>query len=111
MQQEERRKRREIPDYLCGKISLELLREPVITPGGERFSLLFLDWSTLLPGTHPSNDLGEFQISCLGITYDKADILDHLKRVGHFDPVTRQPLVEKQLIPNLAMREVSNTQL
>ena len=26
--------KREIPDYLCGKISFELLREPVITPSG-----------------------------------------------------------------------------
>lgn len=26
--------KRDIPDYLCGKISFELLREPVITPSG-----------------------------------------------------------------------------
>ena len=25
---------------------------------------------------------------------------------GHFDPVTREPLEEQQLIPNLALREV-----
>ena len=28
------------------------------------------------------------------------------QRVGHFDPVTRQPLVQEQLVPNLAMKEV-----
>ncbi|KAA8585733.1 hypothetical protein FQN60_004427 [Etheostoma spectabile] len=28
------------------------------------------------------------------------------KRVGHFDPVTRSPLTQDQLIPNLAMKEV-----
>jgi STIP1 family protein 1 len=25
---------RDVPDYLCGKISFELMREPVITPSG-----------------------------------------------------------------------------
>ncbi|KAF8386015.1 hypothetical protein PRIPAC_75157 [Pristionchus pacificus] len=73
-QVDDRRRRREIPDYLCGKISFELLEDPVITPSG--------------------------------ITYDRADIREHLQRVGHFDPVTRAPLEEDQLIPNLAMREV-----
>lgn len=28
------RQKREIPDYLCGKISFELMREPCITPSG-----------------------------------------------------------------------------
>ncbi|CAB1337872.1 unnamed protein product [Coregonus sp. 'balchen'] len=31
-QLDEKRKKREIPDYLCGKISFELMREPCITP-------------------------------------------------------------------------------
>ena len=73
-QVDERRRKREIPDYLCGKISFELLRDPVITPSG--------------------------------ITYDKADIKEHLQRVGHFDPITRVALTVDQLIPNLAMKEV-----
>ncbi|MFH4974915.1 hypothetical protein AB6A40_001624 [Gnathostoma spinigerum] len=73
-QVDERRRRREVPDYLCGKISFEILRDPVITPSG--------------------------------ITYDRADIKEHLQRVGHFDPVTRAPLTADQLIPNLAMKEV-----
>ncbi|KAL5481325.1 hypothetical protein EMCRGX_G021461 [Ephydatia muelleri] len=71
---DEKRKRREVPDYLCGQISYELMTDPVITPSG--------------------------------ITYDRKDIEQHLKRVGHFDPVTRQELTEDQLIPNLAMKEV-----
>lgn len=33
-------------------------------------------------------------------------ILLSLQRVGHFDPVTRSPLTQEQLIPNLAMKEV-----
>uniref|UniRef100_A0A671Q1V4 E3 ubiquitin-protein ligase CHIP n=1 Tax=Sinocyclocheilus anshuiensis TaxID=1608454 RepID=A0A671Q1V4_9TELE len=73
-QVDETRKKREIPDYLCGKISFELMREPCITPSG--------------------------------ITYDRKDIEEHLQRVGHFDPVTRSPLTQDQLIPNLAMKEV-----
>ncbi|EJW80364.1 hypothetical protein WUBG_08726, partial [Wuchereria bancrofti] len=70
---DEKRRKREVPDYLCGKISFEMLRDPVITPSG--------------------------------ITYDRADIKEHLQRVGHFDPVTRAPLTADQLIPNLAMKE------
>ncbi|XP_008474197.1 E3 ubiquitin-protein ligase CHIP isoform X2 [Diaphorina citri] len=31
---DERRRKREVPDYLCGKISFEILRDPVITPSG-----------------------------------------------------------------------------
>uniref|UniRef100_A0A5S6QYM9 E3 ubiquitin-protein ligase CHIP n=1 Tax=Trichuris muris TaxID=70415 RepID=A0A5S6QYM9_TRIMR len=73
-QVDDRRKKRDLPDYLCGKISFELMRDPVITPSG--------------------------------ITYDRKDIMEHLLRVGHFDPVTRSPLSADQLIPNLAMKEV-----
>ncbi len=29
-----------------------------------------------------------------------------VQRVGHFDPVTRAPLTQDQLIPNLSMKEV-----
>ncbi|GFS53452.1 STIP1 homology and U box-containing protein 1 [Nephila pilipes] len=71
---DERRIKRDVPDYLCGKISFDIMREPVITPSG--------------------------------ITYDRKDIEEHLQRVGHFDPVTRTPLVQEQLIPNLALKEV-----
>ncbi|CAK9140886.1 unnamed protein product [Ilex paraguariensis] len=62
-----------VPDYLCCKISLDILRDPVITPSG--------------------------------ITYERAAIVHHLKKVGKFDPVTREPLDLSQLIPNLAVKE------
>ncbi|XP_061182525.1 E3 ubiquitin-protein ligase CHIP-like [Saccostrea echinata] len=78
-QLDERRRARDVPDFLCGKISFELLRDPVITPSG--------------------------------ITYDKKDIVEHLQRVGHFDPVTRTDLTQDQLIPNLAMKEVIDNYL
>ncbi|XP_049406990.1 E3 ubiquitin-protein ligase CHIP-like isoform X2 [Solanum stenotomum] len=63
----------EVPDYLCCKITLDILRDPVITPSG--------------------------------VTYERALILDHLQKVGKFDPVTQQPLKESQLVPNLAIKE------
>lgn len=31
---DDRRKKREVPDYLCGKISFEIMKDPVITPSG-----------------------------------------------------------------------------
>lgn len=73
------RRKREVPDYLCGKISFEIMRDPVITPSG--------------------------------ITYDREDIEEHLRRVGHFDPITRHPLTINQLISNLAMKEVVDAYL
>ncbi|KDP45269.1 hypothetical protein JCGZ_15134 [Jatropha curcas] len=63
----------EVPDYLCCKITLDIFRDPVITPSG--------------------------------ISYERAVILDHLQKVGKFDPVTREPLDPSQLIPNLAIKE------
>lgn len=63
----------EVPDYLCCKITLDLFRDPVITPSG--------------------------------VTYERAVLLDHLQKVGSFDPITREPLEQYQLVPNLAIKE------
>jgi len=78
-QLDDRRKTRDVPDYLCGKISFEIMRDPVITPSG--------------------------------ITYDRKDIIEHLQRVGHFDPVTRTDLTQEQLVPNFTLKEVIDTYL
>ncbi|KAL2319328.1 hypothetical protein Fmac_028297 [Flemingia macrophylla] len=40
-----------------------------------------------------------------GLTYERAVILEHLQKVGKFDPITREPLDEAQLVPNLAIKE------
>ncbi|CAL4896181.1 unnamed protein product [Urochloa decumbens] len=40
-----------------------------------------------------------------GVTYERAVLLEHLDKVGNFDPVTREPLKEHQLVPNLAIKE------
>ena len=71
---DDRRQKRDVPDYLCGNISFEILKDPVITPSG--------------------------------ITYDRKDIIEHLERVGHFDPVTRTKLTQDMLVANYAMKEV-----
>ncbi|XP_062019221.1 E3 ubiquitin-protein ligase CHIP [Rosa rugosa] len=63
----------EVPDYLCCNISLDIFRDPVITPSG--------------------------------VTYERSVILDHLEKVGKFDPVTREPVEPSQLIPNFAIKE------
>ncbi|KAJ8618753.1 hypothetical protein MRB53_014939 [Persea americana] len=63
----------EVPDYLCCKLTLDVFRDPVITPSG--------------------------------ITYERAEIIHHLEKVGKFDPVTRDPLDQRQLMPNLAIKE------
>ncbi|KAL0389897.1 UNVERIFIED_CONTAM: E3 ubiquitin-protein ligase CHIP [Sesamum calycinum] len=69
----------EVPDYLCCKITLDIFRDPVITPSG--------------------------------FTYERAVILDHLQKVGRFDPITRESLYPSQLVPNLAIKEAVSAYL
>ena len=40
-----------------------------------------------------------------GITYEKSTLLEHLNKVGKFDPVSRRSLEPGQLVPNLALKE------
>lgn len=54
----------------------------------------------------PGDSLQPPATSSSGITYSKSDIIEHLNRIGHFDPITRHPLTADQLIPNLCMQEV-----
>jgi len=46
-----------------------------------------------------------------GITYDRSTIQAHIRKVGHFDPVTREQLNEGQLINNLALKEALDNYL
>ncbi|KAL0369446.1 UNVERIFIED_CONTAM: E3 ubiquitin-protein ligase CHIP [Sesamum angustifolium] len=69
----------DVPDYLCCKITLDIFRDPVITPSG--------------------------------FTYERAVILDHLQKVGRFDPITRESLYPSQLVPNLAIKEAVSAYL
>lgn len=63
----------EVPEYLCCKITLDIFRDPVVTPSG--------------------------------VTYERAVILEHIRKVGNFDPITREPLKAERLAPNLAIKE------
>jgi len=62
-----------VPDYLCCKISMELMLDPVVTPSG--------------------------------VSYERSYLVNHLQKVGAFDPVSREPLGLHQLHPNLALKE------
>ncbi|KAJ3133041.1 hypothetical protein HK100_004725, partial [Physocladia obscura] len=75
VQADENSKKRSIPDAFIGKISFEIMTDPVISP-------------------------------LSGITYDRAEIVSHLQKIGKWDPLTRQPLHESELVPNLALKEV-----
>ncbi|KAI8611959.1 Stub1 protein [Chytriomyces sp. MP71] len=74
-QANENSKKRYVPDAFLGKISFEVMTDPVISPAS-------------------------------GITYDRPEIVSHLQKIGKWDPLTRQPLHEKDLVPNLALKEV-----
>ncbi|RKP15170.1 hypothetical protein BJ684DRAFT_7455 [Piptocephalis cylindrospora] len=40
-----------------------------------------------------------------GITYERTALLSHFKHLGHFDPLSRAPLRDHQLLTNLALKE------
>lgn len=40
-----------------------------------------------------------------GLTYEKAVLLDHLRRGNNFEPTTREPLRAEQLYPNKGVRD------
>ncbi|KAL1921872.1 uncharacterized protein VTP21DRAFT_10514 [Calcarisporiella thermophila] len=40
-----------------------------------------------------------------GITYERTALKEHIKVIGSFDPLTRAPLNERNLISNLALKE------
>ncbi|KAJ7538470.1 hypothetical protein O6H91_11G049300 [Diphasiastrum complanatum] len=63
----------EIPEYLCCGITMDIFRDPVITPSG--------------------------------VTYERAVLLEHLRKVGKFDPLTRADLQPNQVVSNLAIKE------
>lgn len=67
----------EVPDYLCCQISMDIFRDPVITPSG--------------------------------VTYERAVLMEHLRKVGKFDPLTRATLHPEQVAPNLAIKEAVQT--
>ena len=43
-----------------------------------------------------------------GHSYERVAVMEHLRRVGKFDPVTREPLVESDLRPNHSLRNAAH---
>lgn len=39
-----------------------------------------------------------------GFSYERSDLMEHLERVGAFDPITREPIEKSQLVKNLNLR-------
>lgn len=46
-----------------------------------------------------------------GITYEKSNLLNHISQKGKYDPLTRTPLKENQLYPNLIAKDAVNQYL
>ncbi|KAI8908549.1 E3 ubiquitin-protein ligase CHIP-like protein, partial [Gorgonomyces haynaldii] len=40
-----------------------------------------------------------------GKSYDRHTITQHIRKLGPFDPLTREPLYEQDLVPNLCLRD------
>ena len=43
-----------------------------------------------------------------GHSYERVAVMEHLRRVGKFDPVTREPLVESDLRLNHSLRNAAH---
>ena len=77
------------------------MKDPVTTPSGVTYERLVLSLSLSLSlSLYLSLSLSHTSVSF------RANLEEHLQRVGHFDPLTREPLKREKLIPNLAMKEV-----
>ena len=92
----------QVPDYLCCRITLDIFHDPVITPSGltyERAVILEhlqkVTWFACFT----------FSVECFPLQWSQCAIIQLLKQVGKFDPITREPLDPSQLVPNLAIKE------
>ena len=102
-----------MPDYLFGNISFEILRDPVISPSGityTRRAVLGVPrrtrYSALALTCRRDSNLSYVPSRGWASRYERSSVIEHLHRVGHFDPVTRIHMKESDLIPNLIMKEV-----
>mmetsp|Transcript_22023 Transcript_22023/g.56420 ORF Transcript_22023/g.56420 Transcript_22023/m.56420 type:complete len:273 (+) Transcript_22023:399-1217(+) len=69
----------EIPNaYVC-RLTMDIFRDPVMTPSG--------------------------------LSYERSALMEHLHKVGKFDPVTRQATAPGQLVTNLGLRSATHQYL
>jgi len=40
-----------------------------------------------------------------GLTYERSALLEHLRKTGHFDPITREPISADHVYPNLNIKQ------
>lgn len=114
----------QVPDHLQCKITMDIFRDPVITPSGvtyERAILLehlrkvthlyWLVYKFISMGLWEKLPISAKK-ACLLSTHSRlyCDSIWHTKlfgkvQVGKFDPLTRAPLQPEQVVPNLAIKE------
>lgn len=69
----------EVPSLFTCPLTMEVYRDPTITPSGQ--------------------------------SYERAALQEHLRKVGQFDPITRQAVFEQQLITNVGLRSAIHNYL
>ena len=90
----------EPPDCFCCKVSLFL-------------DIFIFVWAILLTSSRVFSQL-TFEVfrdpvvAPSGHSYERVAVMEHLRRVGKFDPVTREPLVESDLRPNHSLRNAAH---
>lgn len=42
-----------------------------------------------------------------GFSYERAALLEHLSRVGQWDPISRSPMTESDVTPNVGLRNAT----
>eukprot|EP00879_Flechtneria_rotunda_P003088 GHRR01003309.1.p1 GENE.GHRR01003309.1~~GHRR01003309.1.p1 ORF type:complete len:326 (+),score=122.01 GHRR01003309.1:282-1259(+) len=67
--------KQEVPSHLTCPLTMEVFREPVITPAG--------------------------------FSYERSALLEHLAKLGKFDPISRTPMRESDVIPNIGLRNAT----
>ena len=67
--------RLEVPSAYSCPLTMEVFREPVITPAG--------------------------------FSYERSALMEHLAKVGKFDPINRMPMTEQQVVSNIGLRNAT----
>jgi STIP1 family protein 1 len=76
LQETQKVQSREVPESFCCKISMDVMKDPVVTPAGH--------------------------------SYDRRFLVQHLTKVGMFEPTTREPMTLASVVPNYNLRGAIN---
>jgi STIP1 family protein 1 len=86
-------KERKVPDWAIDDIGFNVMIDPVIVCGGITATRFF-------PDRHSSN----LWQTRRGKSYERSSIMEHLRH-HKTDPLTREPLFPRDLIPNLGLKQ------